>query len=183
MRPIPEDQSGKWRVEKFTVSEEDAKFENLRAAIGSSARPINAGEYLRLRRNGRLVMSTTPAEMSDFRWFVWDAHGDILLNGLGLGCVLDAILAKEETKSVTVNEFSSDVIHLVAPHFQDKRCTINHVDAFDWKPPKELRFNFVWHDIWDDICEDNLDEMKFLCRKYGHYLKKGGRQECWAQCA
>ena len=64
---IPEGQSGDWKVEKFTVSEEEAKLNNLRAAFSFSdrGREIEPGEYTRLRRNGVVVLSDTPAEIRD----------------------------------------------------------------------------------------------------------------------
>jgi hypothetical protein len=32
---------------------------------------------------------------------------------------------------------------------------------------KGKRYDMVWHDIWDDICSDNLEGMAKLHRKYG----------------
>ena len=32
---LPEGQSGNWKIERFTVTEDDAKVENLRAMFGS----------------------------------------------------------------------------------------------------------------------------------------------------
>ena len=179
---IPEGRCGKWKVEKFTVSEEDAKFQNMRAmfSFGDRGCPIDPGTYTRLMRNGTLVMSDSPAEISDHLWFMQDAIGNVLLNGLGLGVALNGVLLKEEVKRVIVNEISKDVIQLIGPHFKDKRVTINHADAFTWKP-NGLKLNFVWHDIWDNIYEDNLSDMKRLHRKYGHYLQEPHFQGSWGR--
>lgn len=179
---IPDGQCGEWKVEKFTVSEEDAKFQNMRAMFSFSnrGRPIDPGIYTRLMRNGTVVMSDIPAEISDHLWFMQDAIGNVLLNGLGLGVVLGGVLLKEEVKRVIVNEISEDVIQLISPYFKDKRITINYTDAFTWKP-NGLKLNFVWHDIWDNICEDNLSEMKQLHRKYGHYLQEPHFQGSWGR--
>ena len=179
---IPEGQSGDWKVEKFTVSEEEAKFHNMRAMFSFSdrGRPIKPGIYTRLMRDRTVVMSDTPAEITDHIWFIQDAIGNVLLNGLGLGVVLKGLLLKEEVEQVIINEISEDVIQLVSPSFKDKRVIINHADAFTWKP-EDIRFNFIWHDIWDDICEDNLSEMKKLHRKYGHYLQKPSFQGSWGR--
>jgi len=179
---IPERQSGDWKVEKFTVSEEEAKFHNMRATFSFSdrGRPIKPGTYTRLMRNRTVIMSDTPAEIGDHIWFMQDAIGNVLLNGLGLGVVLNGVLLKEEVEQVIVNEISEDVIQLIAHNFKDKRVTINHANAFTWKPDS-VRFNFIWHDIWDNICEDNLSEMKQLHRKYGHYLRKPYFQGSWGR--
>jgi len=168
---IPEGQIGDWKVEKFEVTEEEAKFNNIRATFSFSDRGrfIKAGEYTRLKRNRVVVMSDTPAELDDFRYFIHQAKGKILLNGLGLGCILQNLLEKQDVTQIIVNEISEEVIQLVGKHFKDKRLTINHADAFTWKLPKGLRFDYVYHDIWDDICADNLPEMKKLHHRYGKW--------------
>jgi len=179
---IPEAQSGDWRVEKFTVSEEDAKLERIRAVFSFSnrGRGVPAGDYTRLCYNGAVVMSDTPDEIMDYRYFMNIATGNVLINGLGLGVVLKGVLFKDSVEKVIVNEISEDVIRLVVPSIKDERVTINHADAFIWKPD-DLRFNAVWHDIWDNICSDNLESMKCLHRKYGHYLQKPSYQGSWCR--
>jgi len=168
---IPDGKSGDWEVSTFEVSEEDAVRYNIRAVFHVGARTIDPGKYKRLTRNGSVIMSTTPAEIADNREFFWeveDRGGNILLNGLGLGVVLFKILKNKSVDSVTVIEISTDVIKLVAPSFaHDNRVNIIHADAFDWKPPKGVRYNAAWHDIWDNICATNLPEMIKLHRKYG----------------
>jgi hypothetical protein len=175
---IPDGKSGDWSVETFEVSKEAAEFENMRAMFSYSARTIDPGTYKKLKRNGTIVMSNTPVEIDDFRRFVSFAHGDILVNGLGLGVLLKALLNKPEDKSVTVIEKSEDVIKLVAPYIKDKRVKIIHADAFTWKPPKIQKYDYVWHDIWDNICSDNLVEMSKLHRKYG---KRTEHQYSWCR--
>jgi hypothetical protein len=50
--------------------------------------------------------------------------------------------------------------------------------AFEWKPPKGVRYDAAWHDVWDDICTDNLVGMRKLHRKYG---KRCGWQGSWCR--
>jgi spermidine synthase len=123
-------------------------------------------------------MSDTNAEMRDHMQFVCQASGRVLINGLGLGMVLGAVLAKDSVTHVTVVELSQDVIDLVAAHYACDRLEVVCCSAFDYKPPKGLRYNAVWHDIWDDLCGDNLPEMTKLKRKYG---SKTDWQGCWAE--
>lgn len=165
---VPEGKSGAWCVDRFTVTDADLMLFNLRASWKPGGRTMDTGTYTRLTRNGKLVMSDTRAEISDHRYFVRVAHGRVLVNGLGLGVCLQMLLAKPEVTEITVIEQSEDVISLVAPSFVcSSHVTIHHACAFDWKPPKGVRYNAVWHDIWDDICADNLPEMHQLHRKYG----------------
>ena len=73
-----------------------------------------------------------------------------------------------ELSGINVGEIAEDVIGLVAPYFEkDSRVQIIHDDALVWKPPKNTRYNAIWHDIWDNICADNLPQMHKLHRKYG----------------
>lgn len=166
---VPEGSSGSWRVQRFTVSEDDAKLHNMRAAFrpGGANDIIEPGAYTRLMRGATVVMSDTPMEKRDHVPFVHAARGHVLIHGLGLGMALAAILEKPEVERVTVIEKSPDVISLVAPSYDDPRVEIVEGDAFTWRPPRGVRFGAVWHDIWDDKCADNLGEMKRLHRRYG----------------
>jgi len=161
---IPSGERGVYKVERFTV----AKSSPFNVYYAAHGRPVPPGEYTRLCRNGKVIMSDTPAEIRDHFEIIHRATGRVLINGLGLGVVLRAILYKPEIIHVDVVEVSEDIIHLVAPSYLDPRVKIHHNDAFAIQWPKgEPRWNVVWHDIWDDICVDNLAEMAILHRKYG----------------
>ena len=124
-------------------------------------------------------MSNTPDEIRDHRVFIHQAKGDILINGLGLGVILEILLPKPEVTSITVIEKDPEVISLVAPYFKDeKKLTIINADALEYTSPKGKRYNAVWHDIWDDITLSNLKDMKKLHRKYG---RKCDWQGSWAR--
>jgi len=171
---IPDNKIGDWAIESFEISPQQSTF----SVFTYKHRTPSPGKYKRLRRNGTVIMSNTPAEISDFIQFYYKAKGNVLINGLGLGVCLKAILKKESIESVTVIEKSEEVIKLIAPHIKDERVTIIHADAFDYKPPKDIRYNAVWHDIWDNICGDNLPDMTKLHRKYG---KKTDWQGSWCK--
>lgn len=168
---VPEGESGKWKVARFTVDADAAKLERLRSMFSSSrGRGVPEGTYTRLMRGGHVVMSDTPDEIDDHRVAIRLARGNVLINGLGLGMVLQACLNKTEVERVTVVEYSADVLALVAPHYRamfGDRLTIVQADALTYAPPKGIRFGAVWHDIWDDMCADNLKQMHALHRRYG----------------
>lgn len=179
---IPEGESGDWKIERFTVSEDEARFFNLRAAIkGNSHRMIQVGEYTKLTHRGHIIMSDTPAEMGDHYQPVHKAKGRVLINGLGLGMVVEACLRKPDVEYVTVIEISEDVINLVGTYLKERwgdRLTIIHADALMWQPPKGVRYNVVWNDIWPDICTDNKKTMAKLHRKYA---QRAQWQGSWAR--
>lgn len=176
---VPDGKSGEWEVSTFTVSNDDAKLFNLREMMHRSCRTIYPGTYKKLTRNNYIIMSNTPAEIRDHIHFIHLASGSVLINGLGLGVAFSAILKKDTVSNVTIIEKSKDVIDLVAPtYLQDKRVEIINEDAFEFKPPKNKKYDFVWHDIWDDICADNLSEMIKLHRKYA---RKTSWQDSWCR--
>lgn len=172
---VPDGTSNEWSVQSFTVEPDDF---SQRIAMMKTGRGVPAGNYKRLMRNGTCVMSNTPDEIRDFQSFVWKSKGKILVNGLGLGVLLKALLDKDEVTHITVIEKSKDVIKLVGSSITDKRVTIINADAFEYKPPKGETYDCVWHDIWDYITEDNLPEMAKLHRKYG---RRTDYQESWCK--
>lgn len=177
---VPEGVSGEWSVSRFTVSEQDAAYTRMRAALNprERGREVPAGTYTQLRRGRTLVMSDTPAEIMDHLDFIHAATGRVLIHGLGLGMVLKAVLAKPDVTHVDVVEISEDVIRLVAPSYADPRVRIRHGDALTYRWPVGFSWDAVWHDVWDNICGDNLPSMKTLHRRYG---KRTRWQGSWAR--
>jgi hypothetical protein len=173
---VPNGKSGDWEVSERTVS----KFESMMSSIrGGSLFHCPEGTYKTLTCGFDCVMSNTPMELRTNRAFVRAAEGHVHINGLGLGVVLLAVLMKLEVESVTVVEKSPDVISLVAPSFASfDKLTIIQGDALEYKPPSKKRFGAVWHDIWNGICEDNLDDMRLLHRRWG---RKTQWQGSWAR--
>ncbi len=181
---IPEGTSGNWKIDKFSIDPDRVGLMNLRALRdGHPQRVIPLGDYTRLLYRPlmggcNVVMSDTPAEAHEHNHAYHLAQGQVLINGLGLGFFLEAILKKSEVLHVTVIELSSDVIKLVGPTFAKERVAIVQADALEWRPVKAKRFDFVWHDIWRDICGDNKPEMTKLRRAYG---RRTEHQACWSE--
>lgn len=144
---IPEGHSGNWRIERFTVSESEARFDALR----SGYRSVRQGTYTRLMCGDETVMSDTHAERRDHLGVVQDARGDVLVTGLGLGMVVVALLQNPEVRTITVIERSKDVIDLVEPTLRARhgsdRLRIVCADAFTWKPGKNDSWDCAWHDV------------------------------------
>lgn len=180
---LPEGASGSWKVSRFTVSEEAAKLERMRSLF-SGGRGVPAGTYTSLTRNGQVIMSDTPDEIRDHRGAIFQAKGRCLVAGLGIGMVARAMLMKPEVTHVTIVEQSPDVIKLVAPWLTSQfpgRVTIVEADILSWQPPKGEKWDAAWFDIWDDICADNLDEMKTLHRRFARRVAWKGswaREQC-----
>lgn len=179
---VPDGKKGPWTIDTFTISEEEARFQNLRCLMGGSAlMRMNAGTYRRLRHKTRgVVMSNTPMEVMTNSEPFRLATGRVLINGLGLGMLLEAILSKPDVTYVRVIELEQDVIDLVGPHFaKDPRVEIICADAYEYTPEKGERFDYCWHDIWDTIGSDNLPLMAKLGRRYGK--RRSNAQGFWAR--
>ena len=144
---VPDGVSGSWSVSTFKVSKEDEDWGRVRSVASSSERGryVPAGTYKALKRGDRVIMSNTPDEIRDHRFFLHAARGKVLINGLGLGVALKAILNKvDETgkpavESVVVVELSEDVLKLVQPTYaKDKRVQFIHADALEAKDRKSV---------------------------------------------
>ena len=167
---LPKGESGNWRVEKFSVSDEEAKHANAMSAFSFGSRAYYvAGEFTRLMRGQAVIMSDTRDEVRDHLSPIRAAKGQCLIGGLGIGVVTNGCLLKPEVEHVTVIELSEDVIKLVSDHYKKKfgdRLTIIHDNVMTWKPPRGMRYDMAWFDIWDNICTDNCKDMGTLNRRY-----------------
>lgn len=141
--------------------------------------------YARLKIDGETMMSETPMEQRTNSTFVIDAHGDVLIGGLGLGMIIMAIQNKEDVRSITVLEKSQDVIDAIQHQLPlNNKVNIICADVFDWKPDK--KYDCIYMDIWYYPNQEAYEEMKTLKRKYGHYLKSKNESPkrfntCWCE--
>jgi hypothetical protein len=182
---VPEGKSGSWEVKRFEVTKHDEEIDRLRAVINGRGRYCPAGTYTKLSCNGVIVMSDTRDEIRDHRYFIEEAEGNILISGLGLGMVLNGCLKKPEVAHATVIEISPDVINLVGNYYMrlyGDRLTIINADIMEWKPPKGVKYDYIWHDIWDAICSDNLKQMTKLHRKFSKVTVKSQGSWCEREC-
>lgn len=174
---------GDARLDKYEVTRSQSAVDKLKAehrTLGQG-RWTPPGTYIRLmlprteEQSARMdedqcvdekwytMMSDTPDEANDHAEVIhmaWNWGGRVLIHGLGLGCVLNAVLASPEVEHVDVVEVSADVIRLVGPYYQDHidagRLTIHHDSCLTKKWPPGTGWTIVWHDIWSSIDEDNL---------------------------
>ena len=59
---VPEGVCGDWEIKRFTVSEDEARFHNLRETFygGCRGRSIKSGDYTKIIRNGTLFIKKRP---------------------------------------------------------------------------------------------------------------------------
>lgn len=183
---VQEGQHGRWRIKRFDISEQEYHLAMLRVMHEAGddetrrelglKRCIPEGTYVSLQRKATEgeyaedtfkveandgyvpVMSDTPDEIEGHAHAIFHAEGRVLIHGLGLGCLVSALLAKPEVTHIDVVEIDPDVIALTGHYYtHDPRVQIHRGDCvrMDWSP--ELRWDYVWHDIWTHISERNLD--------------------------
>jgi hypothetical protein len=155
-----EGESGPWRIERRTIQ------------AGGFLQRTPPGTYTGLLCNGSVWMSDVPDEKRQHYEAYRQARqrgGRCLVHGLGLGMVVKAMADLPDVEHIDVVELDPDVIALAGPAFDryDARVTIHQDDALTRKWPAGTRWAMVWHDIWQDICVDNLSEMATLHRKFG----------------
>ena len=131
------------------------------------------------------VMTDTPAEYEDHADLFEHAHGRVLLHGLGLGCALSTLMADPAVEHVDVVDTNADVIAIVGPYYSGYPVTIHHASCVDKVWPEGTRWNYVWHDIWTRVSEDNLHdataEHGISYARLAHlFADRADRQGAWA---
>jgi hypothetical protein len=172
---VPPGKSGEWVVERVTIAPREYD-------PASDPRPdcfkFRPGTYTLLRRGPEQFMTDRYDEWWTQLPAIAEAlarGGEVLVTGLGLGLIVEAMLLPSESpvRRVTVVERSSDVIHLVAPHLlgaYPDRLEVIHADAFGWSPAAASRFSVTWHDIWPNpYAPECAEEMDRLERRYAPY--------------
>lgn len=190
---VPCGEQGIAKVDRVTITESAAKLANLRSSINGQRPQVIPGDFTRLLVGGEIIMSDTLMEQTSNLEVVSQvkfhtAHFGkcrILISGLGLGMILPPLLAAGA--DVTVLEKHRDVIDLVAPYYfpleqHPAQLKIVHEDAFEWKVPRGLTWDLIYHDIWFNICDDNLNELATLKRRFARRLNRPrGKQWGWKE--
>ncbi len=146
------------------------------------------GKYARLRINGEVVMSDTDMELRTNVEAVQKARGAVLIGGLGLGVITLPILRKSTVRSVTVVEKNPHVIAAVEEQIrsqvtgnQSAGFVVHCGDVHKWRPNPDFicKYDFIYLDIWQDLCTDYVKDMRELHLTFRKYLKKGGTVTSW----
>jgi len=177
-------------IERFEISEREADFDRLRAAFNPqrSDRSVDAGTYTRLKVDGTLWMTDTPAEVDDLGpvddLMAMYRGGTMLIVGLGLGLVLNRAIAVRGIARIDVVEREGRVLDAVGPYYatlaQEYECDLRYhcADIHAWRPERGLDWTIGFFDIWAHIDMDDRPEVERLRRRFrprmGHFV-------AWAQ--
>lgn len=185
---IPTGTSGLWFIWKHTFEKDTI------AKRGSKLCEIPAGTYTylchmdeqHLMQNppGEVVMEDTEEELSKHLDFIMRAFGQVLLTGLGLGCVARGLLRNPRVEKVTIVERSLDVLKLVGRYLpSDPRLNIVLADALHWVPNAVLhghKWDCAWHDLWSDESRGEPHLQVLHSRLIMALASKTAMQGAWA---
>jgi hypothetical protein len=148
---IPKDWKGLWRVVKCQVPQAGVVFQNGEVCpSGKFTKLLRLTNATLLGGLGECVMSDDPAELSKHLNAAVRARGNVLVTGLGLGCVLRMLQENQNVERITLVEISKDVIDLVWPHTSHDRVELIHGDAVDFLRKTKRTWDYAWHDLWAD---------------------------------
>ena len=171
------------RAGNFSLSHFEIKEDDFRARFRQG---IPLGKYVRLTDGWDCIMSNTPMEKRTNMDFVLNAHGKVLIGGLGIGLILLAIQDKPEITHITVVEKHMEVIELIKEQLLlNEKVEVVCADVFDYKPL--FKYNTIYMDIWSNINSEIYEnEMKPLIKRYRRYLVSKQDDEkryidCWAK--
>ncbi len=153
---VPVGTSGTWRLERFEVPHPLPGTRDVRPWWAKDP----AGTYTRLVDGNEVYMSDLYVELYTQAPAIDEARargGKILITGLGMGLVVEAILAEPRQgppiEQIVVVEYSADVVALVGPYLEKQfgdRVVVRLGDARAWEPEADEHFTVGWHDIWAD---------------------------------
>lgn len=171
---LKEEKIGDWEISSFKIDEFYAKARNL--FIKNPLMKLKAGEYKKLTNKNSIVMSNTPMEQITHIKAINNARGNILVAGLGLGMYLYNIKDKKNIESITVVEYSDEVIQMVGKYFKEyDKIKIIKDNIFDYIP--NIKYDFAFFDIWSDISEENRKDFQILKEKFSEIKEI----ICWSE--
>jgi hypothetical protein len=143
---------GLWTIRRFSVNDHPAGVRLADAfLIGfKSYTLLHHWTMATLHTHyGEIVMEDSVRELRKHLPIWMNAKGRVLITGLGLGCVVRGLLANREVDKITVVEIDPQIIRVIGREFRNnKRVEIVQADAFKISFPE--KFDYAWHDIWDE---------------------------------
>jgi len=115
--------------------------------------------YLALIQDYKIWMAVIPHEMNTMKASIAEAHGHVLVLGLGLGYYPFHIALKDEVISIVIVEKNQTIINIfnkyIFPKFSNKeKFTIIHEDAYQFMKLNHQDFDYAFFDIYRSSNED-----------------------------
>lgn len=131
-----------------------------------------------------VMMSDYPDEKITNQNFIDNAHGDVLIFGLGIGLIVFPLLNEDDVRSITIVEMDPELPSLVEPIIKKmdtfSKVKILHGNAFDYADKLNQKYDTIYFDIWARITDESFDEMERLHELYKPLLKsEDGYMDSW----
>ena len=170
---IPEGTSGAYQVAHYNRQTQNRMWQTY---LNMKAEPYDNHTVLIKNTCPMPIMQNSQAEYNEHQW-LWDnATGDVLVGGLGLGTIHQALIDNPNVTSVTIVELEQDVVDLVWEHCpKDATFTLVVADFETWTPLEGSSFDTVWADSW--VWDNSLtyEEYKTLVtNRYSQYTNNIG---------
>lgn len=136
------------------------------------------GSYVRLKIDGGTMMANTYDEYATCYDLVNQAHGDVLIGGLGLCVAPYSMLARPEIRSITIVENSPDVLKVVGSQVKSDKIRIVQGDIHEWLPRPGTKFQTIYFDCWEHLRPRDLPMIARLHQRFAPFLD-GSDPESW----
>ena len=143
---IPEGISGDYEIAHYTNETEDNMWQVYLEMKGETD---DAFTVLTKEGCPMPIMQDSEAEYNEHQW-LWDnMSGDVLVGGLGIGMINQALIDNPNVTSVTIVEISQDVVDLVWDDCpKDDSFSLVVADFETWTPPEGTTYDVIWCDAW-----------------------------------
>ncbi len=170
---IPEGISGNYIIRHYTRETESRDWQMY---LNMKDEPYDNHTVLIKDGCKMPIMQDSQAEYNEHQW-LWDnVTGDVLIGGLGIGMIHQALIDNPNVTSVTVIELEQDVVDLVWEHCaKDDSFTLIVADFETWNPPENSSFDTVWGDTWLVDNPLTMKDYRTLIRdRYSQYTTNVG---------
>lgn len=179
-------QHGLWTIERkrwcdSILCELERDVENPFGLVGSSTytllwRVTDKSVHL---GKGEIVMEDSLRELRKHLPIWMSAKGQVLVTGLGLGCVVRGLLANPDVTHIDVVEIDKTICKLIGPEFEgNPRVTLHLADALQWDFGGQC-WDYAWHDLHSfDDTHLQVMHAELFCRFMNAVPL--GRQGAWA---
>ena len=121
--------------------------------------------YPAIIQKDKIWMSIIPHEIKTMREPIKNAHGNVLVLGLGLGYYLYHISQKESVKEIDVIEIDENVISIFKKYLFNKfshkaKINIIHADAIKYLKENTKHYDYVFADIWHNVGDGEMLYLK-----------------------
>lgn len=194
---LPDAEHKGWQVVHREISPEDMRqevkaYERIPGMVvdkqGHGAhKAVHETSVPYLLYRGEYCMSANLTMKMRHVSFLQQAHGDVLLTGLGIGMVAAACKRHPNVTSVTVVEIDKHLINFIGPHipvnhapYAQAAAIFERADAYTWSPRFGKTYDCIYHDIWSELeLTSTWAGHKRIMQHHTPWLRPGGVHTCF----